>query len=99
MLEDNTILYVLIPPNCTDKFQPLDLSVNKPAKDFIKGKCQQWYGVLIYKQLEDNIEEDINMRLSIMKPLSATWIIEMYHYFQTDPSIIINDFRSAGMTI
>ena len=97
-MKDN-ILYVLIPPNCTDKLQPLDLSVNKPAEDFIKGKFQQWYGVLIYKQLGDNDEEEVDMQLSIMKPLSATWIIKMYHYFQTHLSIIINGFHSAGIII
>ena len=32
-LENNNIFYVLVPANCTDKLQPLDLSVNKPAKD------------------------------------------------------------------
>ena len=99
LLEDNNILYVHICPNCTDKLQLLDLSVNKPAKDFIKRKFQQWYRALICKQLEDNVEEEVDMRLSIMKPLSATWIIEMYHYFQTHPSIIINGFRSAGINI
>ncbi len=38
--EDNNILYVLAPANRTDKLQPLysDLSVNKPAKDFMKFK-------------------------------------------------------------
>ena len=33
-LEDNNILYVTVPNNCTDRLQPLNLSVNKPAKDF-----------------------------------------------------------------
>ena len=31
-LEDNNILYVTMPNNCTDRLQPLDLSVNKPQK-------------------------------------------------------------------
>ena len=31
LLEDNHILYVTIPNNCTDKLQPLDLSVNKTS--------------------------------------------------------------------
>ena len=35
MLEDNNILYVIVPSNCTDILQPLDLSINKSAKDFM----------------------------------------------------------------
>ena len=41
LLEDNHILYVTIPNNCTDHLQPLDLSVNKPAKDFLRTKFQE----------------------------------------------------------
>ena len=44
MLEDNNILYVIVPSNYTDILQPLDLSVNKSAKDFMKSKFQEWYG-------------------------------------------------------
>ena len=28
--------------NCADRHQPLDLSVNKPAKDFLRGKFEEW---------------------------------------------------------
>ena len=34
LLERNHINTVFVLPNCTDHLQPLDLSVNKPAKDF-----------------------------------------------------------------
>ena len=99
LLEDNNIFYVLIPANCTDQLQPLDLSVNKPAKDFLKLKFQQWYGQVILKQLQDEVSEPVDMRLSIMKPLCAQWTIDMYHYFKQNPSIIINGFRAAGITL
>ena len=36
MIDDNQIYVVLIPPNCTDRLQPMDLSMNKPAKDFLQ---------------------------------------------------------------
>ena len=36
LLERNHIDVMFVPPNCTDRLQPLDLSVNKPAKDFLK---------------------------------------------------------------
>ena len=51
------------------ELQPLNLTVNKPAIDVIKGKFQQWYGTMICKQSEDAVEEEVDMRLSIMKPL------------------------------
>jgi len=40
LLDDSCIHVILIPPNCTDRLQPMDLSVNKPAKDFLQNKLQ-----------------------------------------------------------
>ena len=97
LLDDNNIIYVLVPANTTDKLQPLDLSVNKPAKDFMKSKFQEWYSNIIWQQLENGIDEEVDMRLSVLKPLSAKWIMEMHNYFMSQPSIIINGFREAGI--
>ena len=41
-LKKNHIYYVIVPPNCTDKLQPLDVSVNKPAKAFLRNCFQTW---------------------------------------------------------
>ena len=43
LLEENHILVVLVPSNCIDKLQPLDLSVNKAAKDNIRQNFHAWY--------------------------------------------------------
>ena len=61
-VEESCILYVVIPANCTDKLQPLDLSVNKPAKDFLRKKFQEWYGDIVCKQLESGTEEPVDLR-------------------------------------
>ena len=51
MLENNNIFYVIVPPNCTDKLQPLDISINKPAKEYLRSKFQSWYASKITGQL------------------------------------------------
>ena len=43
LLLENNIMSVLVPSNCTDVLQPLDLSVNKPLKDHLRSKFQSWY--------------------------------------------------------
>lgn len=93
-LEENSILCVLIPSNTTDNLQPLDLSVNKPAKDFICCKFQERFSDIILHQLENGIEEEVDTRLSVMKPLLAQWMHPMYDYFI---SPLINGFTEAGI--
>ena len=40
ILNNNHISFVLIPANCTDKLQPLDIAINKPLKDELKWSFQ-----------------------------------------------------------
>lgn len=97
LLAENNIYHVLVPANCTDRLQPLDLSVNKAAKDYMKGKFQEWYATVILGQMEAGIVEAVDMRLSLMKPLVAKWVIEMYEDFVSRPNLFINGFREAGI--
>ena len=95
LLDRSNILYVIIPANCTDKLQPLDLSVNEAAKDFMWKQFQQWYGRIISQQRADGICEDVDLWLSRMKPILAMWAIKVAKYFTSHPGIIVNGFSAA----
>ena len=43
LLEDNNIHVCLLPSNTTDLLQPMDISVNKPVKEYLRRIFQQWY--------------------------------------------------------
>ena len=99
LLEENYIQSVIIPENCIDRLQPLDVSVNKPVKDFIKAKFQKWYGQQVAQQLrEGGIMHAVDTRLSIMKPLSAEWLVSMYDHFRQQEDIIRHGFSHCGIT-
>ena len=41
--EARNVQVAIVPANCTDRLQPLDVSVNKVAKEFLHGQFQEWY--------------------------------------------------------
>ena len=99
LLDSYTINVALLPANCTDRLQPLDLSVNKAAKDFLHSRFQDWYAKQLCSQLQKESEmQAVDLKLSTVKPLSAEWIESMYNYFKTKPEIIKNGFKEAGIT-
>ena len=57
LLDDNNINVILIPPNCTDRLQPLDLSINKAAKEFPSRKFYEQYAKQVCLQLEQNAKQ------------------------------------------
>ena len=92
LLEANSILFVTFPSSCTARLQPLDLSVNKPAKEFVRAKFRDWYGSKICKQLDECLNEEVDMKMSTMKPITAQWMIDLHAYLSSPPSIIVNGF-------
>ena len=91
---------MIVPSNCTDLLQPLDLSVNKPLKDHLRCSFQSWYSEQVSKQLEEGKEpEDIKVdtRLSVMKPLGARWITSACDYIRSESGIVRGGFLEAGI--
>ena len=86
-----------MPNNCTNQLQPLDLSVNKLAKDFLRSRFQEWYASEICHQLDICVTEQGVMRMSVMKPLAAQWVVELHSHLAACPNIIINGFHATGI--
>ena len=87
--------------NCTGELQPLDLSVNKSIKDFIKRRFQEWYTDQIVEQKEDgdSIRPITTFPLKEMKSLGVKWMVKAVDYMLANPTIIVNGFRAAGIVI
>ena len=72
ILDDNVINFLIVPANCTDRLQPLDLSVKKAATNFLLDQLQDWYAHQISSAVQNNTEmKPVDLKLSIVKPLGA----------------------------
>ena len=49
-VKSEALLPVLVSRYCTDRLQPMDLSGQKPLKDFMKACFQKWYSDYILKK-------------------------------------------------
>ena len=66
----------------------------------MKNRFTEWYSRCIAQQLDagkdvDNI--DIQLKMSVLKPLQAQWIIDLYNYFTSADgrNIISNGWKAA----
>ena len=88
-LEFLNIKVVYVPACCTDRLQPMDLSVQKAVKNHL-GSFEKWYSEEIMKQLDSDknaaqceIVNPVDLSLSRLKPLSAKWLVQMFQHTQT----------------
>ena len=83
----NNIILQKVPANLAYPFQPLDVqgSPNGYAKRFMKKKFTLWYADQVQRAMDGNrfksMEEiDIDLKLSVLKPLHASWLIELFDH-------------------
>ena len=74
-LAENHMKYAKVPANMTNLFQPLDLTINRSVKAFMKKKLTEWNSLEVMKKLDlgKNAEEMEHTLLhSKHKPLHAS---------------------------
>lgn len=103
LLESNNIHVCLLPANTTDQLQPMDVVVNKPVKDFLKRKFEQWYSDEVMSQLQcvsdfESAEiQPVDLSMAVVKELSACWLVEMAKYIADNPQFIVHGFQRPGI--
>jgi len=74
ILDHHNILVIDIPANCTDRLQPLDVSVNKSIKHSLRESFHIWYSKAVQQQ--QGAHKPVDMKFSVLKPLGAKWYVE-----------------------
>ena len=103
LLNTNNVHILIVPANCTNRLQPLDISVNKAAKEFLQRQFQDWYTTKICSQVHQCEMQDsstiqpVDLSLAVVKPLGARWMIKLFDYMKQNPNIIRNGFNKAGI--
>ena len=92
---------VILPHKLTNKFQPLDNTVNEPAKSFISNKYNDWFSKQASQQLVKGIQPaDVKVSFGIieLKLMHSKWILELYNHLCHQNEIILNGFKAATIT-
>ena len=93
-LQANNIHVCLLPPIMTDLL-PMDVAVNKPAKDFLKCQFKHWYSDEVMSQLQgisdvESVEiQPVNFCMAVVKELNAHWLVDMAEYIANNPQFIV----------
>ena len=86
----------------TKFYKPLDLTVNGFSKCFMAWKVTDWYTGQVSAQLNKGVsidETDIKLRLFLMKPLHAGWLLSFYNHMTsgTEKRVIDSGWISSGI--
>ena len=86
----------IVPHNLTNKFQQLDITVNKPAKSFISNKYNEWFAEQVAKQLQKGIppaDIQVSLNLGELKVMHARWISGFMITFATKKKSFSTDSK------
>ena len=105
ILKRNNIILQKVPANLTYLFQLLNVQggPNGYAKRFMKKKFTLWYADQVQRAMDagKSMEEiDIDLKLSVLKPLHASCLIELFDHMTSpaDKAVSSKGWEVAGIT-
>lgn len=99
-LAANNIEYVFVPASCTGLLQPNDLNINNVFKTAMMNRFTQWYAGCVQEVVEKGqsaADVKIDLRASVMKPVHAAWLIEVYADLENRRDTIRIGYTLAGI--
>lgn len=84
---------VNVPPGCTSRVQPLDVSVNKPFKEEVKRQHE--------KHMSDNLQLYTESKLSAWqrRVLLTKWVAEAWKEINRNKETVIRSFKKCGVSL
>ena len=77
-----------------------DLTVNKTAKAFIQNRYNDWFSDQVVWQLKsgnDSTDIKVSSNLSDLKPLHASWIVDLQKHMQGEDELTLKGFKEASI--
>ena len=66
-------------------------------KENLRKQFQNWCSSQVSKHTDSAVMQPVDLSMSVVKPLGATWLMSTFDYIKVNPSIIINGFKGAGI--
>ena len=80
------------------ELQPLDVSCNGDLKGYLKQLFSEWYANEVTKQLKEGGSVKINLQLSVIKPLHANWILQVWHMLHEKTHNVKLGWEKTGLS-
>ena len=87
LCDENLCKVVIVSHSLRNKFQPLDVSVNKPTKTFISNKYTSWFEKQVSAQLAlatESSKVKVAPKLSYIKPLHGQWNVDLSNHMREE---------------
>ncbi|KAF3924499.1 hypothetical protein ABW20_dc0105467 [Dactylellina cionopaga] len=93
LLHDLQTIAAIVPPGCTSLVQPLDVSINKPFKDYVAEAS--------HRHFEENIDqwETEKFTAGQRRVLMTTWVGEAWERMCKSTDTIKRSFQKCGITV
>jgi hypothetical protein len=92
-LAENNVTYITIPGGCTSKVQPLDVSINKPFKDYLRGSWEQY----MVEQVQTSPSPATKIPTASKNEI-AKWVIDANRCLGSQPDMIRKSFLVCGIS-